>query len=169
LKGKGSFLVMVFSVVGLVLWTSMFANVMTAMDALRTHTNIATFTALLTIILIAPVVLLVGGVFAASFGYYKGYQGAQAQDASGILRMVFGIVQIILFISLFGTIMTSFYQLSIGGATANASFSPAEYTAFGTVVTIAPVVLFLAGIFGGVATGVSGYRARRRGRRALLS
>ena len=75
--------------------------------------------------------------------------------------MVFGIVQIILFVSLFLTILTGFYTLY---GTANAS----EYTAFTTVVASAPTVLFLAGIFGGTATAVSGARSRRsRGSRLL--
>lgn len=145
----------------------MFDNIMVAMEVLRTYSNISTFTALETIIKIAPTVLLIGGIFAASFGYYKGYKGAQAQDASGVLRMVFGIVQIILFVSLFYTILTSFYTLYIGGATANASFVPANYTAFKTVTAIAPTVLFLAGIFGGATTAVGGARARK-GRKHLL-
>jgi len=159
---------MTFAVVGVVLYVSMFANIMTAMEVIRGYANISTFTALETIVKIAPTVLLIGGVFAASFGYYQGYKGASAQDASGVLRMVFGIVQIILFVSLFYTILISFYTLYLGGATANASFSPAEYTAFTTVTAIAPTVLFLAGIFGGVATAVSGVKTRRRRSRAML-
>jgi len=169
MKGKSSFIVMVFAVVGVVLWVTMFLNVMEGIETIRTYANIASFTALSTIVAIAPTVLLVGGIFAAGFGYYKGYKGAQAQDASGVLRMVFGIVQIILFASLFSTILTNMYTLYIGGATANATFYPDQYTAFATVVGIAPTVLFLAGIFSGVTTAVSGYRARRRRRRAMLS
>jgi len=161
LKGKSSFITMTFAVVGIVLFVSMFASIMTALETIRTYANIATFTALLTIVQIAPVVLLIGGIFAATFGYYKGYQGAASQDASGVLRMVFGIVQIILFVSLFLTILTGFYTLY---GTANAS----EYTAFTTVVAIAPTVLFLAGIFGGTATAVSGARSRRRRGSRLL-
>lgn len=161
IKEKSSFLVMTFAVVGVVLYVAIFSNIMSAMETLKDYANLSTFTALETIVLIAPVVLLIGGVFAASFGYYKGYRGAVAQDASGVLRMVFGVVQIILFVSLFYTILTSFYTLYLGGATANADFSPEAYTAFRTVVAIAPTVLFLAGIFGGAATAVSGARTRR--------
>jgi len=161
MKGKSSFITMTFAVVGIVLFVSMFSSIMTALESIRTYANIATFTALLTIVQIAPVVLLIGGIFAATFGYYQGYKGAASQDASGVLRMVFGIVQIILFVSLFLTILTGFYTLY---GTANAS----EYTAFTTVVAIAPTVLFLAGIFGGTATAVSGARSRRsRGSRLL--
>lgn len=161
LKGKSSFIVMTMAVVGVVLYVTMFSNVLSALETIRVYANISTFTALSTVVEIAPTVLLIGGVFAASFGYYRGYQGASAQDSAGVLRMVFGIVQIILFVSLFYTILTSFYTLY--GAD-NAS----EYTAFQTVVQIAPTVIFLGGIFGGVATAVSGVRARRRSRSRLM-
>ena len=162
IKSKSSFLVMTFSVVGVVLYVAMFSNILSGLEVIRTYTNIATFTALETVVDISATVLLIGGVFAASFGYYKGYKGASAQDSGGVLRMVFGIVQIILFVSLFYTILTGFYTLYSAD---NAS----EYTAFQTVVAIGPTVLFLAGIFGGVQTSVSGIRARRGRRRAMLS
>ena len=118
------------------------------------------FTALETVIDIAPVVLLLAGIFGASFAYYKGYQGAQAQDASGIMRMVLGVILIILFVTLFGTIMTAMQALAV-------AVNDSGYTALTTVVAIAPVVLFLGGIFAGTATGVSGAKAFRRRRRAV--
>ena len=155
LKGKSSFILMTFSVVGIVLWLAMFDSIMKGLEPIRAYANLSTFTALETVVEIAPAVLLVGGIFAAGFGYYKGYKGAAAQDASGVLRMVYGIIQIILFVSLFLTMLASFYTLY---GTANAS----EYTAFTTIVAIAPVVLFLGGIFGGAATTASGFRSRRR-------
>ena len=162
IKGKSSFILMVFAVVGIVLFVAMFENILTGLVALLNYANLNTFTALETIVKIAPTVLLIGGVFAASFGYYKGYKGAQTQDASGVLRMVFGVVMIILIVSLFLTILTGFYTLY---SHANAS----AFTAFTTVVAIAPTVLFLAGIFGGVATGVSGAKAQKKKKTALLS
>lgn len=169
MKTKSSFIVMMFAVVGVVLYVSMFLNVMTAFETVRSYANISSFTALSTIVQISPTVLLIAGIFAASFGYYKGYKGAAAQDASGVLRMVFGVVQIILFVSLFSTILTNMYYLYDGGTTTNATFQPSNYTAFQTVTGIAPTVLFLSGIFGGVATAVSGYSARRGMGRGRLS
>lgn len=168
MKGKSSFIIMTFAVVGVVLFVSIFSSIMEQMEVVRTYANISTFTALSTIVGIAPTVLLIGGVFAAGFGYYKGYKGASAQDASGVLRMVFGIVQVILFVALFYTILTSFYTLYLGGATENASFYPAEYTAFRTVTAIGPTILFLTGIFGGVMSTYSGIKTRRASRRRLL-
>ena len=161
MKGKSSFLMMTLSVVSIVLFVTLFDTVLAGFETVRTHTNIATFTALSTVVEIAPVVLLLAGVFAASFAYYKGYKGANAQDSSGVMRMVLGVILIILFITLFATIITAFYALY--GAD-NAS----EYTAFQTVVQIAPTVLFLGGIFAGGMTTVSGARSYGGRRRSAL-
>jgi hypothetical protein len=169
MKGKGSFIVMTFSFVAVVLFVSMFLNIMTAIESIRSYAHIASFTALSTIVTIAPTVLLISGIFAAGWGYYKGYKGAAASDASGVMRMVFGIVSIILFASLFYAMLPSMYYLYDGGITTNATFQPSNYTAFQTVVGITPTVLFLGGIFGGVSNTVSGFRARRRSRRAMLA
>lgn len=162
MRDKSSFVIMMFSVVGIVLYVAMFASILDALAALLAYANIATFTALQTIIEISPTVLLIGGVFGASFAYYKGSQGAGTQDASGVLRMVFGVVLIILFTSLFLTIVTGFYTLY---GHANASL----FTAFTTVVAIAPTVLFLGGIFAGSAQVYSGAKAYRSRHRSRLS
>jgi len=163
MKGmKGGFLAMVVSVLGVVLYVTMFSTVLTAFETLRTHTNIATFTALSTVVAIAPTVLLLAGIFAAGFGYYKGYKSTASggSDTGGLMRMVLGVLVIILFVTLFSTIVTAMYTLYSAD---NAS----EYTAFQTVVQIAPTVLFLAGVFAGGATAAGGYRARKRKKRLM--
>lgn len=161
MRQKSSFLMMTLSVVGLVLYVTLFSNILSALETIRIYTNISTFTALETVVEIAPVVLLLAGVFTASFAYYKGFKGAGSQDATGILRMVLGVILIILFVTLFYTIVTAFYTLY--GAD-----NAAEYTAFQTVVQIAPTVLFLSGIFAGGATATSGARAFRKRRHSRL-
>lgn len=168
LKGKGGFIAMTFAFVGIVLYVAMFLNVMTAIEAIRGYANISSFTALSTIVTIAPTVLLVSGIFVGGFAAYKGYKGAAASDSGGVLRMVFGIVGLILYLSLFVAMLPSMYYLYDGGVTTNATFTPSNYTAFSTVVGIAPTVLFVGGVFGTVSTAVAGFRARRRSRRAML-
>lgn len=167
LKGKGGFVQMTFSFVGVVLYVAMFLNLMTSIEAIRSYTNIASFTALATIVSIAPTVLIVGGLFVAGFAAYKGYKSAAAQDANGILRIVFGIVGLILYMALFVAMLPHMYYLYNGGTTANATFTPSNYTALQTIVGITPTVLFVGGVFGTVGTSVSGWRARRRARKAL--
>ena len=162
MKGKSSFMTMALAVIGLVLYVTLFSSILSALETVRTYAQISTFIALKTVVEIAPTVLLLGGVFGVTFAYYKGATGAGAQDASGLLRMVFGVIMIILFVTLFSTILSSFYTLY--GAD-NAS----EYIAFQTVVTIAPTVLFLGGIFAGGSTAVSGARSWRRRRSRRLT
>ena len=161
IKGKSSFITMIFSVVAVVLWVALFESVLAGLAAILNYANIATFTVLETVVEISATVLLISGMFAAGFGYYKGAKGAAAQDASGILRMVFGIILIILFVTLFLTILASFYTLY---SHANAS----AFTAFTTVVAIAPAVLFLGGLFGGATTAVSGARSFKRRKSSRL-
>lgn len=159
--GTGGFLTMVFAVLGAVLFITMFSNILTAMEPLIDYANLSTFTALSIGLKIAPTVLLLAGTVGAAALYTVGYKNVSkgAADAGGMIRIVFGILIIILFVTLFYTILTSMYTLY---GHANASY----YIAFTTVVAILPVIMFLMGIFGGVATAVGGYRARRR-RRAL--
>lgn len=161
---KGGFLVMVLSVLGVVLYVTMFSSVLAALETIRLYANLSTFIALETVVEIAPTVLLLGGVFGAGFAYYKGFKQAGANDPGGLMRMVLGVLVIILFATLFATILSSTYTLY--GYADGAGNVSSEYTAFQTVCTIFPTVLFLMGIFAGGATAVSGYRARKR-RRAL--
>lgn len=166
MKSKGGFLVMVLSVLGVVLYVTIFSSVMDAFETIRTYANIATFTALSTVVQIAPTVLLLSGLFAGAFGYWKGYQTGAKQDASGLMRMVLGVLMIILFVTLFSTILTSMYTL--WGYADGAGNVSSNYTAFQTVVTITPTILFLMGIFAGIGTAVGGYRARKARKGALI-
>jgi len=165
LKGgglKAGFMPMVLSILGVVLFVTMFSTIMTALASITDALGLTNFIALSTIIGIAPTVLFLGGVFGAAFVYYRGYKTVQStgNDTSGILRMVLGVLVIILFATLFKQIvisMNTLYTVYSGNA---------SWIAFGTVISIAPTVLFLGGIFAGAATTVSGYRSRRS-RRSL--
>jgi len=154
-KNKGGFLTMILSVLGVVLYVAMFSSVLTALVAILTYANLSTFIALSTVVRIAPTVLILGGVGLAAFSYAKGNKAAAGSDPGGLMRMVLGVLVIILFATLFSTILSSFYTLYTA---TNAS----DFIAFQTVVSILPTILFLGGIFAGGATAVSGYRARRK-------
>ena len=159
---KSGFLPMILSILGIVLFATMFATVMTALTTLAETSGVSTFIALSTVIGIAPTVLILTGTVGAGLAYYMGYKqvGAGGGDQSGLLRMVMGVLIIILFVTLFASIVTSFNTLytTYGSNT--------SWIAFGTTVTIIPTILFLGGIFAGGATAYSGYRARSR-RKAL--
>ncbi len=161
LKSKGGFVVMILSVLGIVLFVTLFGSVMGAFDDLLL-VDLTDFIALTTVIGIAPVILLLGGIFGAGFAYWRGYKSASGSgsDPGGLLRMVLGVLVIILFVTLFATIAESFGDLFTlyDGDT--------NYIAFDTVLTIVPTILFLGGIFAGIGTSVGGARARSR-RRAL--
>lgn len=155
---KGGFMQMVLSILGIVLFVTMFSTIMSALTTLAGTSGVSDFIALATIIGIAPTVLLLAGVFGAGVIYYKGYKASAAtgSDASGLMRMVLGVLVIILFVTLFATIVTAFktmYDLYAANTT---------WVAFGTVLSIMPTVLFIGGIFAGIGTGVGGYRARKR-------
>ncbi len=157
---KGGFLTMIMSVLGVVLYVSMFSSIMSALATLYAVTGVSSFIAFQTILGIAPTVLLLGGVLGAGLMYYQGYKSTAATDAGGLMRMVLGVLQIILFVTLFGTIATSFVSLYSSYGTNT------TWIAFGTVITITPTILFLAGIFSGVMTGVAGYKSRK-GKKSL--
>ena len=165
MQGKFSwtsgFMVMLYSILGLVLFTSMFPTIMSGLASLYTATGAASMIAWTTIVGIAPVILLLAGAFGAGFAYYKGYKGMSSGggDASGIMRIVMGVLQIILFVTLFLTVFNSFYAIyrDYCGAA-----NDTVWIALKTVVQIMPTTLFLAGLFSGGMTAWSGARARSK-------
>lgn len=154
---RGGFMAMVFSVLGVVLITSMFSTVMTQLGNLYGHASASSFIAFTTIVGIAPTILLLGTVIGGGMAYGLGLRavGRSGSDASGLMRMVLGVLMIILFAALFSTILTNF------GTLYTSYNSNTDWIAFGTVVSILPTVLFLGGIFAGGATVYSGYRGRK--------
>jgi hypothetical protein len=157
LSGKnGGFLMMVLSVLGVVLWVTLFSTILDAFVTLY-GTGWTNYIAFATICKIVPTILFLAGIFGAGFGYYKGYTQAQAGGINSLLLMVFGALEIILFVTLFATIMT-------GMETLRTHANVTLFIAMSTVVSIAPTVLFLAGIFAGGATAVGGWRKRKKSR-----
>jgi hypothetical protein len=163
MMGKNSgFLMMILSVLGVVLYVTMFSNILDAFDTLGDFATISSYIAMSTVVSIAPTVLFLAGVLGAGAIYVVGYKKAASAGTNGLLLMVMGALEIILFVTLFSTIMTAMEVLrTTSSVVAN------DYIAFGTVVTIAPTVLFLAGIFAGAATAVAGYKSRK-GQKGLM-
>lgn len=156
-------MVVVMALLGMILFVSMFSTIMSAINNLRYGaTSLTNFIAFDTILSIAPSILWLGGLLGAGFAYYKGYSIVSGKDSSGFMRMVMGVLTLVLFVTMFLTVLSNVN--TVYGST-NAS----NYVAFTTIVGITPTILFLAGIFASVSSGIQGYRQsrRRRGARAF--
>jgi hypothetical protein len=152
LSGKnGGFLQMVLAVLGVVLYVTMFANILAGFVSLLEVANIGEYIAFETVVKIAPTILFLIGIFGAGALYYHGYKQATGAGINSMLLIVFGALQIILFVTLFSTIMTAMESLRTH---ANVT----AFIAFQTVVEIAPTILLLMGLFSGGAVAVSGWR-----------
>jgi hypothetical protein len=158
MKGAtGGFMVMIVSFLGMVLWATLFKTVMGFFDALAAFPTASAYIVFSTIIDIAPTILFIGGVFGAGLGYRQGYrQATGAAGINGLLLIVFGALEIILFLAMFPTIMTALEAIRTSATIAN-------YIALGIVIEIAPAILLLGGLFAGgsaISGGVKGIRAK---------
>ncbi len=160
MKGKGGFLGMVLSVLGVVLFVTLFVSLISPFNTLYTTAN-TTWIAFGTVVSISPTIIFLAGLFGAGFAYWKSYGIAAAGDQKGFMRMILGILELILFITLFSTIMTGLASV----LTANIT----NFTALSTIVGIAPTVLFLAGIFASIGTAVGGYRSFKHSKTGAMA
>ncbi len=152
----GGMMMVVMSLLGLILFASLFTTILTAIGNIRYGaTALTNYVAFDTVLGIAPVILWLGGLFATGYAYYKGYSITAGQDTNGWMRMIMGVLTLVLFCTMFITVFSNI--ASVYSAT-NAS----NFTAFTTVVGITPTILFLGGIFASVYSGSQGIRARRR-------
>ena len=83
LKGGKGFLVMTISFVGIVLFTSIFLNIMEQLENIRGYANIDSFLVLSILVQIAPATMLIGALLVARWGYSKGELTAAASDSGG--------------------------------------------------------------------------------------
>jgi hypothetical protein len=147
------FMVMIYAILTVVLLSAMFTPIMTALAALAATAGVSTFIAFSTVITIIPTVLLLGLTIGAGIFYYKGYKQTASNDPGGMLRLVLGVLQVILFITMFATVVTNFYSLYTTYGTCT------TWIAFGVVIKIIPTILFLAGIFSGGIVAFQGGKA----------
>jgi len=156
---RSGLLTMVFSILGVVLVASMFDTILTTLGTLRSTAGASDFLVFTTVVGIAPTILLLIMLGGGAYGFVKGYGGLSGGgDASGLVRIVFGALSVILFVSMFSTVITAMHLVWANSGGANASI----WIALRTVSSIMPTVLFLGGIFAGVATTVGGIRARKK-------
>ncbi len=160
LNKNGGLLAMIFSILGIVVYCAMFAEVMTAFDALFAIVGISDLLLLTLILNYAPTLLLLGGVAVSGIVFYKGYQSTAATDVNGMIRMVFAALGLILFVTMFSNIATSFVTLYTTYA------ADPNYPIFDLAVAITPTILFIGGIAAFVGTGIKGLRASNKHRKA---
>jgi hypothetical protein len=147
------FMVMIYAILAVVLMTSLFTPIMSALATLYGTTGSSVMIAFQVVITIVPTVLLLAITTGAGIFYYKGYKQSVSQDPGGMLRLVLGVLQIILFITMFATVVTNLYTLYTTYGTNS------TWIAFGVVITIIPTILFLAGIFSGGLVAFQGGKA----------
>lgn len=162
LKGPmGGFLGMVMTFLGIVLWTTLFSSIMAQFGTLLGYAHLSSFTLLQTLYQIGPVIIFLGVLGAMGWGYYKSYMSSnKGEGVNSLMWVVFGALQIILFLSLFPTVVSSLYTVLTDS-------SITSYIALSTVVQISAAIIFLGGIFAGgwnISQGVKKSRAKNRNR-----
>jgi hypothetical protein len=158
MSGKnGGFLLMVFGILGLVLWTTLFTPILDAFTVLASLDYVSNYIAFEVILKITPAILFLAGIFGGVWLQYKGYKQAMGSGISSLLVTVLGALEIILFVTLFGTVMAGIESIRTAD---NITY----YIALGTVVAIAPAILFLTGIFSGGAMAVGGWKNSKKGK-----
>jgi hypothetical protein len=141
---------MIFSILGLVALSALFIPIMNALAGLYDTPGASNFTLLQLVITIVPTILILALSVGLGFSYYTGFKQMATQDANGLISMVVGVMAILLFITMFGTVITNFSSLYTNYGTNT------TWIAFGTVLTIVPTILFLGGLFGGGLLAFSG-------------
>jgi hypothetical protein len=134
----------------------MFTEVMAGFDVLFDIAGIEDLMLFTLILNYAPTLLLLGGIAGAGLAYYKGYGQVSSTDVNGMIRMVFAALGLVLFVTMFGNIATSFVDLY------TAYSADPNYPIFDLAVSIAPTILFLGGIAAFVGTGIGGLKASRK-------
>ena len=163
MDGKnGGFMYMIFSILGVVLAVTMFGSTMTYFDALAAVPNASAYIAYSIGIEISPSLILLGVLGLGTWAYKKGYTQATSGGVNGLLLVVFGFLEVILFLALFPTIMSSLETVRTLPTIAN-------YIALRVVVEIMPIVLYLGGLFAGGSTAVGGFRQSKKAKAGAVA
>jgi hypothetical protein len=149
---------------GIVLWATLFDTILAQFDTLMGYSHLTEFTLLQTMYEIGPVILFLGVLGLLGWGYYTSYMKAnRAQGGINMLMwVVFGSLQILLFLALFSTVISSLY-------TVLQDSSIASYIALQTVVQISAAIIFLSGIFAGGWNISTGIRSGKKKKKAASS
>ena len=160
-KGKyGGLFQMMVGTLGLVVFTTLFANVLTYFVALVNNSALANFLLMDILVKVGPTILFIAGIGSAIyFGEIKGYQKASSAGISSIILIIFGFVEIIFFLALFETVLNNFETLR---TTDNVDY----FIALSLAISIGPAMAFLAGLFSGAGAMVGGFRQSKKEKKA---
>ncbi len=155
--GKGSLgvLGMVMTVLLEIFAITVFASIISPFNTLYTTAN-ATWIAFGTVLTIIPTLIFLAMIVGGGIGYWKSYRAAASGGVNGFLIMVVGILEIILFVSMFSSVVTGLAAILTSNVT--------NFIALSTIVGISPTLLFLLGIFACLGTAIGGYRQGKKGR-----
>lgn len=159
----GGFLKMIFATVIIVLFCASYSTILAAFNTIWITVGLSNFIGMDIATRIGPTLVYIMAVLGAAALYKSGYSqiAGGSADTSGVLRMIFGILNIILFLTLFSTILTN---LATVYASANST-----WIALQIVVSISAVVLFLSGLFAGGATAYGGWKQRKGSKSAMVA
>ena len=159
LKGPyAGFLGMVFTFLGIVLWVTLFSSILAQFDSLIGYANLSQFTLLKTLYQIGPVLVFLGVLGLLGWGYASSFnKSKQGSGINFLMWIVFAALQIILFLSLFPTIVTSLYTVLTDS-------SISQFIALSTVVQISAAIIFLGGLFAAGLNVATGVGARKKGK-----
>lgn len=149
-------LLQVMGILGIVLVSAIFPTIVDNFNNLRYGgTSLTPYTAFDTILGIGLVLLWLGAMVGSGVAAYKGYRFTAENDTSGFVRMILGALTIVLFLTMFITVIANI-------ETVRTTTNLTNYTAMSTVVAITPAILFLGGLFTGGRNIVGGGRAAYR-------
>jgi hypothetical protein len=152
-SGKyGGLFQMILGTLGLVLFTTVFGTILTYFVTLAENSALANFLVMDILVKIGPTLLFLGGLFSLIyFGQVKGFQRASGAGIGSLVMVVYGAIEVILFLAMFNVILNNFEALRTSD---NLSY----FIALSVCISIGPAMAFLAGLFSGVGTFVSGVK-----------
>jgi len=130
-------------VIAIVIAFVIYPMVLTATQSILTYAHIASFTGMSSVAAIAPLIIFVSMIFGGGLMVFQGAKGSGKDlGMKNIIMIVGGLIDIVIMLLLFPTILASAYTIITDAHIA-------DYTGLASVGAIAPLVLFVSSLFGG--------------------
>ncbi len=152
-KNKG-LMTMIFSSLGIVVFAYLFQSLMGYFDDAWAIVGIEDLFMVPLILQFGPTIILITVLGGAAFGFVQGLGDVAANDANGLIRIIFGGLGLIMFLAMFSPIAEIFVVLW------NLYEADPNYPLLGLTLSIFPAIILLMGIVGSIGSAVSGLRSR---------